>query len=403
MHISLIWGVMFSTQSYAHSQNLQNTTTIHQTVWDQANKDLVTPKETTWQKANRVVITLLSVLIFPIGIALLINHFVYRYLKNLLLPVVARFSPSGYLKEVEKQFNRFWQGPKRIETEEDKLHEELCNTFSKESHIVITPDGAELNVILFRHQKSTGSSIPTIIYFSPNLAIGCEGKIWPLRASIKRNAPCNLVLFDYRSVGNSKGTPFKKAKDFITDGTSIVQWVHNYLQTPADKIGFYGYSLGGAVATLTKARGVVNHENLQGDGAPVEKLTGPLLVDRSFKSITALSNVHYGKGPIGWLVRKFIEHHNLSLDPGKAVPFVEGPKLALYHSQDQLIPKKSSLKKAFKRSETYKLGAIPEYTMEVPPDYLHSAPLCVFTNALHRCEKFLFSHLFHQSPKEHRP
>lgn len=63
----------------------------------------------------------------------------------------------------------------------------------------------------------------------------------------------NIVLFNYRGVGESTGEA-TKAKDLVNDGKAICQMLVTYKDVQPEHITLYGHSLGGGVATAIAAR-----------------------------------------------------------------------------------------------------------------------------------------------------
>lgn len=69
----------------------------------------------------------------------------------------------------------------------------------------------------------------------------------------------HLITIDYRGFGYSSGTPDEEG--IITDGVSLVQWIVEDLQLPAERIVFAGQSLGTAVAVAVAER-LATHANI---------------------------------------------------------------------------------------------------------------------------------------------
>ena len=60
------------------------------------------------------------------------------------------------------------------------------------------------------------------------------------------NNGCNVVVWNYWGYGGAKGTP--SPSNIRSDGMSVYKYLRNTLQIKG-KIGIYGRSLGGIVAT----------------------------------------------------------------------------------------------------------------------------------------------------------
>lgn len=199
--------------------------------------------------------------------------------------------------------------------------------FTRSNHTITTPDGAELDVHLFRHPQAQADT-PTTLYFDGNCSLKEDGGAsWILGASQDKDVPMNLVLFNYRSVGNSKGT-FNDPKDLLIDGFSILDWVEKSVGTPPDKIHFYGWSLGGAIALKTKAL--------------KPALSGKLLSDRSFSSAKNVLKAHlnWGRRLALWILEKL----DFDLDAAADCAKLQGKKYFIYHPQDHIIPEEASIK-----------------------------------------------------------
>lgn len=91
-------------------------------------------------------------------------------------------------------------------------------------------------------------SRPTIIYCNPN-ALNYEQMVnYPHNFWLKyfMNLGCNVVIWNYRGYGCAKGTP--SPKTLQEDGQALYEYVRKTLHITG-KIGVYGRSLGGIVAT----------------------------------------------------------------------------------------------------------------------------------------------------------
>lgn len=92
-------------------------------------------------------------------------------------------------------------------------------------------------------------SKPTVIYFCANLA-HCEYSNNMVRRYMNVDCNCNILLFNYRSVGLSSGKPPKCAQDIIDDGKTIMEYVTNTMKIPQNNVILEGKCMGAAVATM---------------------------------------------------------------------------------------------------------------------------------------------------------
>jgi hypothetical protein len=200
----------------------------------------------------------------------------------------------------------------------------------------------------------------------PNMALS-KGEIFPkeMPYSVIQEVPSNFVLFDYRSVGESTGT-FQKTNDLILDGSSIVQWVHEGLKIPKDKIRFYGRSLGGAVAVNTQALD--------------PELTGRCANERSFAS---LADVIYSLCPLllkpfVFLIQNHLKKNGLDLDAVGPFKKINAEKLVIFHRRDNVIPYNPSLAKKVPEEKIIELEAMPKYGKMVEQFGHHNGPLSCY-------------------------
>jgi alpha/beta superfamily hydrolase len=304
---------------------------------------------------------LISLIIFPIGLARLIGLGIAHYAKKITLPAAWMLKPE----EQEIRRKRFLANCTEALSRDDfdtytiTFHatqadgstevirrrykdgillegpepdnSPIQTTFNINEHIVQTPDGANLRTVHFRH-KQADAHTPTLIYCQPNGATvdGMAYK-WLIEKSMDRKVPLNLVTFDYRTVGQSKGQ-LSEAKDLITDAESVYQFVRDSLQIPPDQIHMYGFSLGGVVAATVN--GLHPCENQM------------LISERSLSSSKAVAREWIQRAVPRWLAPLLswlpwaMEVQKWNLE----VPYrsLSGRTLAIYHPNDGIIPLDSS-------------------------------------------------------------
>ena len=332
--------------------------------WDQTNQHLRAPVSKTIQKIGRVASNILCP---PLWIARLVGNKINHLANRMVLPAAHKITREK-IDAANAKFNLFWCGPM---TEENKL---VRTYFSMQREVVTTPDGVDLNVLLIKH-RDAGKDTPTVIYFNGNFQLSVDTPRWPLEQAIETNTVCNFVLFDYRGVGDSKGK-FTSSNDLIVDGSSIVQWVKNRIGTPADKIFFYGFSLGGAIAALTQA-------------LDPEHLTGQIINDRSFASSDSIIKARFGQGLRGKFFSWAFTKQGYSADPSAALKKLQGQKLIIHHPKDTIIPSQAGMYTHVKHGDVLRLDPKPDF-VEESTKYHHIAPLSWHEGALEKVVRFLF-------------
>lgn len=285
-------------------------------VWNPRNIHLKEPEQTLRQKISRIAWNILSIVIFPIGIARAIGWAIHCAVKKLILPS-AWFYPRQIVKEAKRIF-------------------ELCcrnlqNQFAIEKHKILTPDGVKLSTLYFRHRQANANT-PTIIFYQSNASMSKLGiYLWLVGESVRRNSVCNFVVFDYRGVGNSKGDA-QSTRELVIDGDTALQFVRDHLKVPPHLIHFYTWSLGGGVGTNVKAL--------------YPECTGLLINERSFQSLRSVGehSIPLFLQPlffwVPWAAEK--EGWNLVAPLQK----LKGKTLIIYHREDPTIPYAASAHQA---------------------------------------------------------
>lgn len=278
------------------------------------------PKQKTLiEKIKTFVWNLFSLLPF-IGLPRLINYSLTRLAFRVILPAASL--DKKFVAKQKEGFENRWYG----EIPKDKRFiATLRKHYTPKPYQVKTPDGALLSATFFKN-TSANNDTPTLLFFQPNGTtyysdIYCR---FLLDAAIQKKS-VNFAFFDYRGVGDSKGTAYK-TKDLLVDGASIFQWLTKQLQIPENKIFFYGRSLGGAIAVETAAL------------AP-EKFIGPLVNERSLSRIEDMIDVYN----LPNFLKTFIRNNDLALNPADSLEKLTGEKLVAFEPQDPVIPYSASL------------------------------------------------------------
>ena len=268
----------------------------------------------------------LSILIPIIG---LIRLGLYCATRWSLLPAMWESSQSR-----NRFFEMFTNYPKFIlSSEKHDVVRDLVGLprYRAEEHFVYTPDGVKLSIKVFRCDSKNGP-VPAHLYFPGNSQIAGPLDNPMMDQCIENHYHGHFVSFDYRGVGDSRGR-MDKIQDLVIDGYTVARWIEEILQSPPDQIHFYGFSLGGAIATETKA---LNPE-----------WSGSLVSDRSFSSLAeevrALVADLFGCLWIGRLVATIVRNQGHRLNPGEKAPSLQGKVIVLHHPEDPIIPPRAQL------------------------------------------------------------
>jgi pimeloyl-ACP methyl ester carboxylesterase len=338
-----------------------------ETQWDDTTIHLAPQETTLAKKVGSVALDVFSVLCPFLAVARYISYKLDTFANRVSLPA------AHYISETEKekihgQFHDFWYGSVTPDNQLLRAHYRMIE------QTVRTPDGVDLQAFLLQYKDST-TETPTILYFNGNFQLCAETPTWILEESLRAHTPCNLVLFDYRGVGNSTGQ-FTGTKDLVIDGSSIVSWLRKQIGIVPSQLHFYGFSLGGAISSLTKA--------LDPD------LTGKLVNDRSFGSSGAVICERYGSGYVGRLISWMFEKYGYSATPSEELLKAQGEKLVIYHPEDTLIPQKAGMYRYVPEDLVFRLepkkGFEPASGQEA-----HVSPLAWHEQAVEKVLEFLLT------------
>lgn len=156
----------------------------------------------------------------------------------------------------------------------------------------------------------------------------------------------NVVAFDYRSVGNSRGTLSSK-DDLIQDGKMILEYLQKQHKAIPENILLYGHSLGGGVAAEVHAH--VNHK-------------GALVSEASFSSFSAAVKARKGD-----FLASLVKFSNWDMKPLK--PFQDATKKGIILTRkDPIVRHHVSLYKALKRANKGLKRSIPFHFIKVGRD-----------------------------------
>lgn len=137
---------------------------------------------------------------------------------------------------------------------------------------------------------------------------------------------CNLMMFDYRGYGRSKGHPFRKG--VYEDSMAALDYVLSRKDVDSGRIMFLGQSLGGANAIAVASQA--------GDA-----VVRSLVVDSSFYSYRSIVKDKIGEIPVlGWLKKPL--SYIMATDSFHSGDLIETlspiPVLILHGTADRVIP-----------------------------------------------------------------
>jgi hypothetical protein len=168
------------------------------------------------------------------------------------------------------------------------------------------------------------------------------------------------VHFQYPGIDESTGL-FVDQEDLINAGVSVIDYFLDHGVQPKDII-FYGWSLGGSIATLSL-------DKLLQRNTSYKAIT--LINDRSFSSVSKVID------PLDRL-KALLIFFNLNFDAGTCWQnrLKDVSKKCLYTSKDKVIPPKASIKTAATTHE------IKELRFAIDGDCNHNQPLSWACNHL---------------------
>lgn len=139
--------------------------------------------------------------------------------------------------------------PAAFQSQQDRQQcSDLKNAFlmahsNAEPATVRTKDGVELEAVAIFAKHETDKWIVKFCGNGENIGDGLEQD-----KELADDIGANIIVFNYRGVGNSKGRP-RSGDDLAIDGSAIVEYLLRDKNVQEENILLYGYSLGGGVAT----------------------------------------------------------------------------------------------------------------------------------------------------------
>ena len=318
--------------------------------WNHSNLHLKTPELGRLDRSIQAYWNLMSIALFPLGIARLIGYGCRFAAKKLTLP--SAWIHSNEQKQLfDIMFNAMWKDPVT------EVSKPWRDNWELKEYSVHTPDGAILYAQHFHHLQNPQGG-PTILLFHPNTCISTQQPYtWLMRDFLNHNSalnavdckpPFDIVQFDYRGTGHSLGDA-QRANDLILDGDSMIQFIELGLKVPAKNIHCYGWSLGGGIA----ANACALHPECSGNVVLERTFSStahvPLaLITRAFQMLFSW---------IPWIIRQ----QHWEIDTAQAAHKLQDRLFVIYHPNDPLIHPSASLYQALLAK-----GMTPENSLVLP-------------------------------------
>jgi hypothetical protein len=285
------------------------------------------PAQVTYPLAAKVIYVISSVLTF--GLFPYIIHKISLYIAKKVLPALV--TPQEDILEYRERKKSFIQPQQELVQEFDIQLEDgalingmtlFLNETAKEA---FKRQNAEDQKWIVRFKGSRG-------FFEGNLlGYQCLGQ----------NLKANVLLFNYRGVGDSKGELWKP-EQLILDGEACIQYLLSK-GVKEENILIHGTSLGGAVGTqvasLHNQIALINERSFSTITAEVlaviKKSPELALLDKRLDSPSAQFFLNYG---LESLVSKIFHVSGWELDSIAAYKKIKAKKLIVYHKLDAIIP-----------------------------------------------------------------
>lgn len=123
----------------------------------------------------------------------------------------------------------------------------------------------------------------------------------------------SILIFDYPGYGKSDGTPNEPSCYDAAEG--VIHWLRDDQGIPAERIVYYGESLGGGVATEMACRHPPR----------------ALILVKTFTSLPAAAKHHYRWLPVHWLMSN-------RFDSVSKLPAIRCPVFVASATRDQVVP-----------------------------------------------------------------
>lgn len=308
-----------------------------------------------------------------------IAFFLIKSIASRLIVPSSTFRETGFVnvEDVTEDFKNSW------DPQQDIGNPLLKRNYTPQSIEVTTPDGVVLRGTHFKHNNASETA-PTIILFQPNASLSKQTHYnWLLEKAAMRHLGYNFISFDYRACGESEDTSIDQKKNLFLDGDSIVQFAKDHLHVPAEDIHFYGWSLGGSVASNVK------------EAHP--ECTGRSVIERSLSSIYDVIQKIMPRF-LGVIAGFFISLINWNIDGVEPIENLKGRTLIVHHPRDHMMKEEASLYQRLFERGAFQSPTVEELNLGQSPtqvfDY-HCTPLSQFSHEdfqpIDRIAGFLFN------------
>ena len=150
----------------------------------------------------------------------------------------------------------------------------------------------------------------TVVVFNGNA--GNRGYRAPLAAAL-RSRGLSVLLFDYRGYGDNSGRPTQQGLE--ADARAVRAYVTRRADVRADRVVYFGESLGSAVATILAA----------------QHPPAALVLRSPFTSLADVGRIHYPILPVRWLLTDRFAAIDVIAD-------VRSPVLVVAGDRDSIVP-----------------------------------------------------------------
>lgn len=289
-------------------------------------------------------------------------------------------SESTLSFEKPKSFNTFTlTKPKTFWTyffPSESAIEALRNAYELIPFKIKCKQGEKISGMRFKSTNKNAKQKKFLIVFNGNGSIyRCGSQAWLFKLLTQNDdIAYDVIMFDPRGSGESKGktTP----QSLIEDGDLVYQFVKTTLGADEHTIDLYGFSLGGALATILKAKhpssgGVlINNRSFHSLGTAAKGF----LTQRRFPFSKALSKIALSlTKQSGWDFSPIDVWNKIS----------SSDTLVISHNEDPIIYEEATLGKALEKGELLKNCLHIKLKQKNPEDAIknhHVQPLASYTD-----------------------
>jgi fermentation-respiration switch protein FrsA (DUF1100 family) len=332
---------------------------------------------------KEVIGRIICILIIVIVVSIIIFQFIYSkvvfypYKEHFWKPPYEHFEfyldEHGYKKpngEIHVwYFHKFATNHLEFESSDNTITNTITNTNDNDKMLqnkngkMILKENSHSKIIIFCHANAGNISHRDYII------------------EICRAQKCNLILFDYRGYGKSKGIP--TAENIYKDGQAVYSYVRYFLKYPPERIIVWGESLGGAVAIYIARYNPCSYLIVMASFSSIDDI----VLDRNISKFPKLMMK---------LSSPFID----TIPSKNHIAYVKCPTIIVHSIVDDLIPYESAkkmyhtIKHSDKKLITIKGGhASPDISNEDMRDILlfcHLDPNIDHSHILHHLKTYIY-------------